>query len=631
MKRSASLIGAVVLLALAIVCAPGLAGAKSYTMPRVAITAGLNGDGSMDVTEQRTFDFDGDFSYVYWDLPFSDFELRGLSTKTAGEPQSLTPNSSEDSGTYEVEKDGEVTRITAYFDASDEQVTYELRYRVAGAVKVYADTAELYWQFIGDEWSEPVGAVTINIWPAEALVELAKTDVRAWAHGPLWGTVEIGDDGGVQLAVSDLDAYTFVEARVLYPVQLFPDAHMIVGPYRQTVLKEEARWAAEANEQRAEVRATAVAARKTALWVNIAGSGAALVLVAITLVLFFKYGKEYRTKLPFVDKYWREDPRPDLPPALVGALWRMGSVKSEDIVATMMNLTDTGAIAMSEEVFETRGLFKKKESKDYVFTLLKATSTLDAIDKELADFLFSCGQTYTPQHGAAAGLSGAGFTFDDLKDYAKTHQERYAEQVNNWKTTVKAQAQARGLIDSVSASIQVISGVLAALTVLLAVGAGFVGAFVAVGVAAVCAVANVLLTANMSRRTPEGDELYRYYKGLYHYLKDFSKLDEAPPASVLIWKRYLVLATVFGIADEVAKQLKVVMPEMLQDPAFGPTYYWMYGGLHHTAPVHLFNDTLSAAHAAAIAGSIDSSGGGFGGGFSGGGGFGGGGGGGGAG
>ena len=67
-RRHAALVCAVlVALACALVAlAPGQAHAKSYTMPKVDIQAQVETDGALQVTEQRTFDFDGDFTAVWW-------------------------------------------------------------------------------------------------------------------------------------------------------------------------------------------------------------------------------------------------------------------------------------------------------------------------------------------------------------------------------------------------------------------------------------------------------------------------------------------------------------------------------------------------------------------------------------
>ena len=43
-------------------CMPSHAYAKSYTCPSVTIDAQANADGSLDVTEARTFDFSGNFT-----------------------------------------------------------------------------------------------------------------------------------------------------------------------------------------------------------------------------------------------------------------------------------------------------------------------------------------------------------------------------------------------------------------------------------------------------------------------------------------------------------------------------------------------------------------------------------------
>ena len=67
-RRNAVLFCAALLaLACALVAlAPGQAHAKSYTMPKVDIQAQVETDGALQVIEQRTFDFDGDFSAVWW-------------------------------------------------------------------------------------------------------------------------------------------------------------------------------------------------------------------------------------------------------------------------------------------------------------------------------------------------------------------------------------------------------------------------------------------------------------------------------------------------------------------------------------------------------------------------------------
>ena len=54
--------------------------------------------------------------------------------------------------------------------------------------------------------------------------------------------------------------------------------------------------------------------------------------------------------------------------------------------------------------------------------------------------------------------------------------------------------------------------------------------------------------------------------GLKKFLEEFSKIDTREVLEVHIWDEYLMFAYIFGIADKVAKQLKNLYPEVLEDP-----------------------------------------------------------------
>ena len=123
-----------------------------------------------------------------------------------------------------------LTSVSTYFRKSDEQATFRLSYDVANAAQRYQDTAELYWQFIGSQWTVPISDVSITIKPP---VALSKDQVQAWAHGPLTGKVAIGPDGVVTLKVPRVPPETFVEARVLYPRRRLPAAPVIDQPRKQ--------------------------------------------------------------------------------------------------------------------------------------------------------------------------------------------------------------------------------------------------------------------------------------------------------------------------------------------------------------------------------------------------------------
>ena len=73
----------------------------------------------------------------------------------------------------------------------------------------------------------------------------------------------------------------------------------------------------------------------------------ALVLV---LFLYLRYGREPKTQ--FQAQYLRDFPQPQLPPALVGFIWRMGSVGSDDVTATLLDLVNRKVIDLERVTVE---------------------------------------------------------------------------------------------------------------------------------------------------------------------------------------------------------------------------------------------------------------------------------------
>ena len=53
--------------------------AREYEMVQTDIDATVGTDGSMDVREERIFEFDGSFNGVYWNLPQGEFQGRYVS------------------------------------------------------------------------------------------------------------------------------------------------------------------------------------------------------------------------------------------------------------------------------------------------------------------------------------------------------------------------------------------------------------------------------------------------------------------------------------------------------------------------------------------------------------------------
>ena len=113
--------------------------------------------------------------------------------------------------------------------------------------------------------------------------------------------------------------------------------------------------------------------------------------------------------------------------------------------------------------------------------------------------------------------------------------------------------------------------------------------------------------------------------GLKKYFDEFTKIDTKEVIEVHLWDEYLMFAYIFGIANRVAKQLKDLYPEVLNDPNVNIDYSTlMYIDHISYNSVHAASVAMSRAESYSSGGGGFSSGGGGGGSFGGGGGGGGG-------
>lgn len=108
--------------------------------------------------------------------------------------------------------------------------------------------------------------------------------------------------------------------------------------------------------------------------------------------------------------------------------------------------------------------------------------------------------------------------------------------------------------------------------------------------------------------------------GLKKYFDEFTKIDTKEVIEVHLWDEYLMFAYIFGIANRVAKQLKDLYPEVLNDPNVNFDYSTlMYIDHISYNSVHAASAAMSRAESYSSGGGGFSSGGGGGGSFGGGG------------
>jgi len=582
-------------------CGASSALAKDYHFTKVNIDVQVQPDGSFDFTEKRTYKFSGDYSWAYYKLylqgasDITDFQiLEG--DKVFEESHTQTP------GTVQISKTTDYIYAKWFYKASDEERTFTIKYHAVGAIKAYKDIAEFYWKFIGPECEKSTDNVSVTVHlPAGA----SKDDIRAWGHGPLNGKVTIVDGQTVEYDVSNLPTHTFVEGRITFPPNLLPN---ILSKYSTDrlpeILKEEKKWVDEANRKR---------------WMVRIGNIIAIMLPIFTLILAFifwlVFGKEHSNQ--YAGDYYRELPG-DYEPAIAGYLWNFGSVNMNDLVATIMDLARRGFLKIKETTAAKKGLFSSSKSYDYVIEhLSKDETSLKPFEQNLINYLFS-------KIGASAGTTNT-VSMDQIEDYAKSHTRSFQNFINKWKNQVIAQSKQYGFIESTGTYIMYLNIAIAIIlmaTGFLLVFSGIIGGIFTI----ICAVVQISVSGLFKRRSKEGALQYEKWVSFRRFLLHFSNLKEAIPESMEIWEHYLVYAVTLGVAKEVIKQLKIIVPQITDETHayMGPAWFESSRGIDGLSSLDALSTSFSSMVSTATSSMSSASGGG--GGFSGGGGGGGGGG-----
>ena len=112
-------------------------------------------------------------------------------------------------------------------------------------------------------------------------------------------------------------------------------------------------------------------------------------------------------------------------------------------------------------------------------------------------------------------------------------------------------------------------------------------------------------------------EMAKELAGLKKYLKDFSKIQDRTVIEVNLWEEYLMYAQIFGIAKQVAKDLKRLIPEVITENVYDDYIFFYNFSYNNMSRV---DTARSRAQSYSSGGGGFSSGGGGGGSFGGGGG-----------
>ena len=516
---------------------------KHYGITQVDIAAQLHPDGSLEVTESRTYDFHGSYRYAYRVIPLGGPETyRDLGISENG--RAYRPAESRKPGTFRITEQGDQVEIRWFFRASNEVRTFDFHYRVENLIRCHDDAALLYFKFIGDDWEKPSSNVRLALNPPQPL---ARDGVRAWLHSPLWAQLVIGERGECTAWCERLPKRTYLEIRALYPPEIFPRVAPRAGTIRARVMEEEARWAEEANRQRGEAREH-WARRQARRAIGVKVLPAVVVIGFLAWVfLFRRYGRRPDVPAPLD---LASTPPAATPPALVGYLLHSRQTSARDLVATLLDLAQRGFLVMREgEREKRRFLGGTKKVAHYVWELKREhyrekSAELLKYEDELIRFLFD---------DLAAGEDAI-----DLATFRKRRKE-ITKFFTQWKKEVKAVAEERGFFERESLRGRIYSILLGVAMMVLGVLSFFLFDIWALLLAGAGALV-LVLSFTIPHRTPQGEIEAQGWQALRRYLRKYDFRGVGRSDLLAQINTYLVYGMVLGLSKKVYDALTLCIP-----------------------------------------------------------------------
>lgn len=429
-------------------------------------------------------------------------------------------------------------------DNSSDTKTYKIYYKVVNAVNVYNDCTEFYWMFLSRDNQIPGKNVTGTIHLPGKVTDIEK--LRVWAHGELSGNIERTSEDTIKFSIDTLNPQTMLEVRVVTEENIYEDSKNFYNRYKlDEILKEEQAWADKANKEREDAKNQVFE----------------MIIVNIFIGLFFilkfkkyvKYGKklEEEYSLPEYEiDYFRDIPdEKNATPARASYITSFQTGQSKIFSATLLEFSLKG-------ILEFRVI-----EKDNIEIIIK--------DKN-AEYALTEDENYVYEILLDAVKYADKITVKEFENYAKIYYEDIYSKMNSIQRCVEKYEEESGKIDKekkkvsrkviIKFSIYLILfciALIGQMHLILVVPTLFVGLLA-------CMIVCGKNCSKISIFSEKGNIEVKQWNALKKYMEDYSLLKEKNVPDIVLWEKYLVYATVFGISKKVIEQLKVIHPEMFE-------------------------------------------------------------------
>lgn len=603
-------------------CIPVVTLAADYDIEHFYIDATLKDNGDMEVSELIVLDgtfngYERDIVYQssYTNYNASNIENLSVSAKHVNKVSfetfyeyfdtfsQVTYANNGDMGKYILSSLSDGIRLRMYYSTDNESTAFLIKYTLKDVGILHSDVVEYYWNFIGNGFEDDIKDLQIRVnYPSK----MNKDDFSWWFHGPLTGNSDIVNVNSaytsVLASVKKVSAYEAVDFRTIVPKDGFNELLF------KKIGNEEVKTSIIEHEDEIVAKDLEKIKKNKTLFYTFEGLSVIyyVILIIVWIYVYKKYDKERTPKFnleynrEFIDDYNVE---------VIDYLMN-SNITPNAMSASIMNLIYKKNIK-AEKILE--------EKDGYKFTLLNRDN-LNETENYLVDFLFD-----------RVGTNNE-FTTSKLKKYAKSTQtcDIFMNSYTKWKNKVIEDGKNQNFFDKLPGRFGYgFFMLLAAFLIYLFGVIVFHVEFFLIHTLIFAAIIFIVYIGTIKRKSEKGIEDYTKWKAFKKFLNDFGTFDTKELPEIILWERYLVYATIFGLADKVEKAMNVKIKELDVSNMYGNNYIFINNYDLTSSINHSINQAYQGAQSTITRESASASGGSFGGhggGFSSGGGFGGGGG-----
>ena len=549
------------------------ASTKSYDITSADLNYKINADGTVDARQEISYYFSsGTFSELYIQLP-PDLQITGASGSCTG--KKCTFKTQMNQGWRELVLAGTFT------SGNHETVVFE--YKIQGEVLAQKDTAQFFFQLWGDQWQKSADTLT-------ATVEFPGSEglTQRFIH-PYYLTYETAAQASsTKITSNNHPPGTYLEINALMPREWFSDL-----PQAKNYMSKQDIIDGENKEMEAEKLKQQ------------AGFFISLVMLAVVpltvAACYFMMGRETPLEQLGYQAVYEHEPPGTLSPTAAAKIIGKGS-NGDYIAAEMLNLVQMKFISL-EQATAKGGFLGMGEEKVVVMRLLKLqdeATSLEPHQRVILSFLYQIAENGAVTSKKLAQVSSQ-------RTYLTAFQRIEEALSKSFDRGKYLDAKGNTIVCLVSFAALVLS-----FFVLLQFFRQPVF-FIAVCVESFAAIALVVARPTLiGKWNDEGRVMEAKWQNFYKFLNDMTLMREKAPADIVLWERYLVYATAFGISSKVTEAVKAKFPDAHQ-----LNNSQMYSNLYLAGALHGSVSSMSGSFHSM---SSHSGGGGFGGGHGGGGG-----------